>query len=223
MSITKKKVSRGCFAYPPYWLSSSRADQVIALIAPSMDVRRRLNVISENVSAGSPNAAVHKEDPLLERGMLLYQELELSGFEDRGKLEECAKYFLLAAESGSDEAVVWIRTLLESLPVSLPVSTTLPSNTLSLLRWFAKATENEKHVRRVARHMFYQISDGGNPIAKSKVEQSTKRLFSDRPDVAGNADLMKASSQLQSSVTNLLHASLVLADAHEVMTVRWSH
>ena len=179
-----------------------------------MDVRvgLRRRLIPENVSAGDQNTAIHQGDPLVEKGLVLYQELELSGFQDRSKLQECANCFLLAAESGCDEAVVWIRTFLESLPVS----NTLPSNTLDLLRWFAKASESEKQVRRIARRMFLQISDGGKPIAKSKIEESIGRLFGDRPDAPTYADFRKASSQLKSSVTTLLNASLVLADADEV-------
>eukprot|EP00731_Ephydatia_muelleri_P020320 Em0013g47a len=175
------------------------------------NVRRRLT--SGSVPADvSNNAAIQRGHALVERGLALYQELELTDFQDRSKLEECSKCFLQAAENGSDEAVDWIRNFLESLPVSNELS----SSTLNLLRWFAQANESEKQVRRTAKRIFMLISDDGKPIAKSRIKESVERLFSDRSDRISSADLMKASVQLKSSVTHLLHASLVLAEADEV-------
>lgn len=171
-------------------------------------VRRRLTYKSDV----SNNAEAQREHSQTERGFALYQELELTGFQDRSKLEECSKCFLQAAENGSDEAVDWIRTFLKSLPVSNELS----RSTLDLLRWFTQASESEKQIRRTAKHIFHLISDDGKPIVQSKIEESVERLFSDRSDGCGSADLMKASAQLKSSVTHLLHASLVLAGGDEV-------
>lgn len=129
---------------------------------PSMEVRRRNpETAKADRSTGSPPVeqqdVASTKNPLMERGLKLYEEAEQTGFQDENRLEKSLNYFVEAAENGADDAVEWISSFLSSM-TALPPSVVLPESLVKAMQWLTEASESEKQVRAVAKSMFSKMA-----------------------------------------------------------------
>lgn len=155
------------------------------------------------------------KNPLVDRGLELYEEAELSGFEDRDTLEKSLHFFVQAAENGANEAVHWIDSFLDSM-AALPASVVVPDRLLKVMNWITKATESERQVRIVAKSMFSKMAGHNRAIPREKIEQSAQVLVSSESESIHVSPEIAKSKQLQGSVKRLMHSALMQSGSDEV-------
>ena len=155
------------------------------------------------------------KNPLVDRGLELYEEAELSGFEDKDTLEKSLHFFVQAAEIGTNEAVHWIGSFLDSM-AALPASVVVPDRLLKVMNWITKATESERQVRIVAKSMFSKMAGHNQAIPRGKIEQSAQMLVSSESESIRVSPEIAKSKQLQGSVKRLMHSALLQSDSDEV-------
>lgn len=185
-----------------------------------MDIRRRN---PENIGAGESvqisTTTPKARDPLISKGLQLYEEAEQTGFNNHETLQTSLKFFIQAAEQGVDEGTDWIKTFLGSLS-ALPTSVLLPDSLVKVMKWIVEATDTEKQVRNIAKSMFHKMSDGQTSISKDKIDQSAEKLLSAGPNesvyVGNDSDLIKSSKLLKGSVKRLLQESVIKSGTKEV-------
>lgn len=185
-----------------------------------MDLRRRN---PETVGAGAISDTARgppaSRNPLIERGLQLYEEAEQGGFTNEETLEKSLKFFIQAAEQGIDEATGWIESFLGSLS-ALPASVILPSSLVKVMKWVTEATEAEKQIRNIAKSMFHKMVDGQSSIPRDKIDQSAEKLLSMESSEGGFASetsgLVKSSKLLKGSVKRLLQEAVIKSGTKEV-------
>ena len=191
-----------------------------------MDILRRRN--PENVGAGTnsdtargPPTSTKSRNPLVERGLQLYEEAEQGGFTDNETLEKSLKFFIQAAEQGIDEASGWIESFLGSLS-ALPASVVLPGSLVKVMKWVTEATESEKQIRSIAKSMFHKMGGGQSSIPQNVIDQSAEKLLSKEPSEGGFASaietpgLVKSSKLLKGSVKRLMQEAVIKSGTKEV-------
>lgn len=155
------------------------------------------------------------KNPLVDRGLELYEAAELSGFEERDTLEKSLNFFVQAAENGANEAVHWIGSFLDSM-AALPASVVVPDRLLKVMKWITKATESERQVRIVAKSMFSKMAGHNRAIPRGKIEQSAQMLLSSENENIRVSPEIAKSKQLQGSVKRLMHSALLQSGSDEV-------
>jgi len=152
-------------------------------------------------------------NPLVDRGMKLYEEAEHSGFENRDLLEKSLHFFVQAAETGTKEAVSWIGSFLDSM-AALPPSVVIPDKLLKVMKWVTEATDSERQVRVVAKSMFSKMAGRNQTIPRMKIDDSAQILLSSESESV-SPEIAK-SKQLKSSVKKLMHSALLQSGSDEV-------
>lgn len=152
-------------------------------------------------------------NPLVDRGMKLYEEAEHSGFENRDSLEKSLHFFVQAAETGTKEAVSWIGSFLDSM-AALPPSVVIPDKLLKMMKWVTEATDSERQVRVVAKSMFSKMAGRNQAIPRMKIDDSAQILLSSESESV-SPEIAK-SKQLKSSVKKLMHSALLQSGSDEV-------
>ena len=156
-------------------------------------------------------------NPLVDRGMKLYEEAEHSGFENRDSLEKSLHFFVQAAETGTKEAVSWIGSFLDSM-AALPPTVVVPDSLMKVMRWITEATESERQVRVVAKSMFSKMAGRSQAIPRAKIDESAQILLSSESESV-SPEIAK-SNQLKGSVKKLMHSAVLQSGSDEVRRQR---
>ena len=185
-----------------------------------MEIRRRnpetLGPEGERKSEEDrPSEQQAKSNPLVNKGIQLYNEAEQSGFQNVESLKKGLQYLVEAAEDGVDDAIGWIGTFLSVTPSQLP---TLPNHLLKVMHWVVGSNEAERRIRVIAKTMFSKMAQGSGEtkiIPKSKIDESAQLLLSSSAE-SHPPGLAKSAKELRSSVKRLLHSAMLLSGSDEV-------
>jgi len=185
-----------------------------------MDIRRRF---PETVSAGDGKSEDDR-DPLVKRGLQLYQKAEQDGFQDNPSLVEGLNMFIQAAENGVDEASDWIGSFLGSVS-ALPANVVLPDKLVKVLNWVKAATAEEKKVHCTAKAMFQKMTGGKQELAKDDIDEAANKLLASKSGEGETTKMVKSSKMLIGSVRRLLEeaAAKSTTDMVPVYTCTYLH
>ena len=148
--------------------------------------------------------------PLVRRGLELYERAEQDGFRNGDTLRDSLRYFVQAAEGGSEEALDWIGSFLDALSGLPRAAVDTADNLKSHLEWLQSSSETERQVRVVAKVMFSKMADSDGLVRRSRFDECSRALLeAGTAEGAHSPEMVKSSSQIQGAVKDLLHSAIL--------------